>query len=327
MGTWGGLQLASPWNLAPGLVTAGILLWLFWRSRRRGRPAVFPWRGLFIDNPPQSPRFPPPLWLVLLVLAVLALSTAASGPRWVRPAWQVQRLVVVLESGVEALSREIEGRRRFDQLVQALRRIVASDYAKGRFILIEAGLRPRASDRWLTAGEFREALRRVEPTEAPTDWRAALDRAEIRAARQDATLVIAAGTPEQHYQRWRAETGLPERPRVFVRAGRAAPNVGIESIAVFQSPFACTTETVEVHVRVRAFDHSQVRRVRLALDDQPFGEGRVETSISQFQARTLVLPGLPRAGVLSVRLEPRDDQPADDVARAVIPQPRRLRVA
>ncbi len=321
----------TPLALVGGILVTGILLRLFRQSHRKAPPIDFPWKGLFFVNPPQASSIPP-FWLMVLLCALFLLTIAATQPIKYDTGNEPEYCVVLPETGLEAQSIEQGNRPRLDHLVDLLTQWAGKRPSRDRFLLISAGIQPSESNDWLSAAELARHLRMIEAVDGPTDWQTAFDRAEVHLGRTDGTLVVAAGTPETHHTAWLRKTMLDDRSHVYLRSGEPAPNAGVESISVFHSPFAESSNTLDVHVRLRAFGDEQTRRLVFRLNGNklilPGGDssGEIPIRITPGHPTTIPLIGIPESGRLEIKLMPPDDQPADDLARAVIPELKTIRV-
>lgn len=94
--------LAPAWLWVPPLVAA-TGLWGLWRGQRVGRPvsSVRLWKGLAAGDPAARRRAVDPLWLVVLIAAVLA----ALGPA--RPQWALDRHSPALRLGIDVAVRDV----------------------------------------------------------------------------------------------------------------------------------------------------------------------------------------------------------------------------
>jgi hypothetical protein len=314
----------------PVLWGAGILavalLVLFRKATVVCPDLALPWEGFFIEAPPQQDsRRIPPLWVWILAAAVMALGYAASQPIG-PPDRSLPRLnVVLLEADVTSQSRELGGRRRLDRLRDALRQWSSGRPADDRFLLIRVGSRPTILGAELTPSQFAEALDQVQPGDAPADWDAALRLALTNLRGDHRVLALAAGQPYEHWDKWSARTGTAPPPLVYFREGASRPNTAIETVSVLDSPFKTDPRDFEVFICFRHFGAAPKRNATLLVNGKHLGDQEVPGGRDQVVVWSL--PGKIREpGVLTIRLTPADDQPADDVARVVLPQRQPLRI-
>lgn len=323
--SWLSLTLTYPHALAMAVALAAIVLVLFRSATGRSPEVPLPWEGLFIEAPPRRVRRVPPPSIWVLALATLALGVASGIPVGAPPQGRPRLHVILLEADVASQSREVGGRRRLDHSVDALRAWSSARPAIDRFLLIRVGAEPRVVGAGLSAAQLREAMERIVAGDAAADWPVAFRLALSHLRGSDRDLVVAAGEPRRRLADWSLRAGIVAPPAVFLRSGAGAPNTAVETVRVHRSPFRAEDHETDVLIRFRHFGAAPGRRATVEVNGKPMVEREVPAGQDQ-----LVVWSLSRvireSGVLTVRLSPPDGQPADDVARAVLPEGRPLRV-
>lgn len=314
-------------------VTAGIIAsvtaYILWRvckkMSRFFEELRFPWHGLFIEEKPDKPRVPP-VWLWILLGAVLLLGIAAALPRRKAESPAPKRHLILVSAGVESQSREL-GISRIERLKKMIQAYAQDQNPQDEFQVVAVGVQPRVTGPWIRSDQMQDTLAKVVTSDAVSNWQAAFDAADQWLTSIPGILVIAAGDPAARYQRWLIDSQLPPRSCVYLRAGESASNVGITSVSVIHSPFQRPEETL-VLVRFEAFSASQQKvNLRLFFDGKQLDSGPIG-SLPADQPATLPISGFPGPGRLELIVDSREDaQPADNRAFAVIPPSQQLHIA
>ena len=283
----------------------------FWAEAQRDQRASAPFR-----------RFRMNLLFLLQVLAVLALTLALARPYRTAEVQGHQRTVLILDQSASMKAADVAGGR-FAAARAEARRLV-DGLAPGQSAMVIAAGRegriaaPFAEDR----AALRRALDGIEPQDVAGNMPAALRlaRAQIAASADSAAVhVFTDGAFDLG--------GPPDVGRASLAwhpVGRLGRNVGITAFDVrknlygaydYQLFMAATNfalEPVTFALRI-TLDQREVRTEQVALG------GGVR--------RSFVVPFTHQGGgLLRAELDLADDLATDNVAHAVIPEPRRLRV-
>ncbi len=284
---------------------------VFWAEAQRDQRASAPFR-----------RFRMNVLFLLQVLAVVALTLALARPYRTTEARGDENTVLVLDQSASMKATDVPGGRFAAARAEALR--LVEGLAPGQSALVIAAGReariaaPFTQDR----ATLRRALEELDPQDVSGNLQAAL-----RLAR--AQLAGAAGSAAIHVFTDGAFDlgGPPEVGRATLTwhpVGRLGRNVGVTALEVRKTHFGAldyqlfmavtnfAPEAVEFTLRI-FLDRDEVRTERVALG------GGVR--------RSFVVPFTHQGGgLLRAHLDLADDLAADNVAYAVIPEPRRLRV-
>ncbi len=290
-----------------------VALWL-WDRRRRvvDVPTLLFWRQL--PAAPATARHLPtdPLFLLELAL-VLALAAGYLRPALPTDAARGSSLVVVLDVSASMGAREAAGTR--FALARRRARALIAERAE-EVMLVAAAERPRVALRWTDdAALVLSTLETLEPLDVAGDLTPALALALAEArVRPGARVAVFTDLP-------RAAAGVaPDELAAlhWVQIGRTDDNVAIASLAVDAPPFHDRAEaTATVVVRNHG---ARPRRARLEASVGGVAWEYRELTLAARAAETLVLAHPPAAGELDVTLVADDALPADDVARAWVPE-------
>ena len=297
-------------------VVAIILYLLCRKSHKHLKRVRFPWKELFIENKPKA-SVTPPIWLWILLVALIFLATALSLPFNIKQDKGAKCYIVMVESGIESKSKEQGGVERMTLFKDALLRLADKANPSDQFLPIRVGVNPKVEDSWMKSNQFKKTIRNIESGDAQSDWKKAFSAIEHIVYNKNFVYVIVGGQPEKVYKEWINGSRLPEQDHLFIRKGRTVPNVGIEYIQVFKSPFSENLGDIEVFIQIRAYNGDESRKVVVSINNKQVGKANL--SIKENDSKLIPIKGLPEEGLLEVKLTPSDDQPYDDIAYAVIP--------
>lgn len=282
----------------------------FWSEAQRDQRASAPFR-----------RFRMNLLFLLQVLAVLALTAALARPYRTVELHGDERTVLVLDTSASMKAEDVPGGRFAAARAEALRLLAdlgpgqsAAVIAAGREARVAA---PFTEDR----GALRRALEGLEAQDVSGNLPAALRLARVQAA--------AAGPAAVHvFTDGAFDLGGPPdvgRARLtWHPVGRLGRNVGVTALEVRKSHFGAFDYQLFMAVTNFAPDPMEFT-LRIAIDQQQVWAERV--ALGAGVRRSFVVPFThPGAGVLRAQVDVADDLATDNVAYAVIPEPRRLRV-
>ena len=284
---------------------------LLWESVLRDREASTLFQRLQRD----------PL-LILQLLALAALTLALVRPVVTVTGHGAQRVVVLLDTSASMKAADVAPSR----FVAAQREALAMVRRLGQgaeVMVLEAGIQPRVvvpftRDRDRVAG----GIRSLSARDLPNRLADALKTARALTA-HDPKAEIHVFT-DGALQSSLAARDVDD-PRVhWVGVGRRGRNVGITSFAVRKTYYGAFDYQAFLSV-VNYSPEPQSFTFSVFVDDQPIAEKAL--ALDPHVRRSVVLPFSHQgAGVVLARLDVADDLAADDVAYAVIPPPRQIRV-
>lgn len=373
------MSFLNPWFAAAvaAIVVPALLLLYFLKLRRREQvvPSTLLWKRAVQDLQVNAPfqRLRRNLLLLLQLLILAAAIFALARPIVETTVADEARLVLLIDRSASMNAREREGTRLDLAKEQAVRLVKTLNRRTGgwRSFFSLAGAQAQTqvmviayADRATVVapftsntGDLVDAIQRIEPTDAPTSLREALDLAEaylapptrLSAGMEDTPLpaeapakllLISDGrVPDLDQLVFRGPT------LAVLRVGEARDNVGITALRTQRNyerpeqldafvtvanfgPQRITTD-LSVYVdgvlaRVESLTLAGRTNERTVTEDaeMPTADGPADGS-SRSLALSLLLD---RAALLEVRLSRADALAADNVAHAVVPPPRRQRV-
>ena len=299
---------------AAALLAVAVLVAL-WRRERRTRvvpvSSLLFWRRIEAALP-RARRLPvDPLFLLQLLL-VLALAVG-----YLRPALQAtsasSALVVVLDVSASMGAREAGGTR-FALARRRARALVAE--SADTVLLVAAAREPRVALGWTgDIARVLAGLEALEPLDVPGDLAAAvaLALAEAR-TRSGARVAVLTDLPRERVGLAAAEIAAVH----WVQIGRTDDNVAITSLAVDASPWRTRSEATATAI-VRNYGAGPRHAVLDAMVGGVAWGHRV-LELGPRASETVVLARPPTSGEVEVTLAVGDALPADDVARAWMPE-------
>jgi len=302
-----------------------LLLLYFLKVRRHERrvPSLLLWDPALRDREASDffQRLQRDPLLLLQLLALLALTVALARPVVTVEGRGAQRTVLILDTSASMKATDVLPSRFAAAQREALAFLERLP-SGAEVMLIEAGIQPRvlvpfSRDRQrLTA-----ALGAVEARDLPNRLNEALRTARALTA-QDPRAGIRIFSDGAH------PTAVGDGggdPRVhWLGVGRRGRNVAITNLALRKTFFGAFGYEAFVSV-VNFSDEPQLFTFTVDLEDRPIAEQSL--TLDPHVRRSVMLPFSHQgAGVVRVRLNIADDLSADNVAYAVIPPPREMRV-
>ncbi|MBS0660804.1 MAG: BatA domain-containing protein [Verrucomicrobia bacterium] len=316
------------------LVPVIVALYLL-KVRRRSETVstLLFWRKVALENRRralwQKLRRPLSLLLQLLLLALVLLALA-------RPEWSIFRgqaagaTVVLLDARARLQAIRPDGRTRFEAAREAaagwLRRASTRQPVA---LLVLTGV-PRVAAPLAPEGSSAlAALEQLTPTDAtsPAEPAFALARTLLEASGSSPRLIWISDEPP-------TLANSPALPVEWIRVGEEADNVGFTRFALRTRPDS--PDSAEVFFSLANRGRGAVRgQVELTLDGRLADTVAVALEPGASRNATLALPSLAAQpinarGLLAARWRPDDRRadalPSDDVAYALAPRPRQLRV-
>jgi hypothetical protein len=375
------LNLWALWIAAAAVPALLILYFLKLRRREQTVPSTLLWKravqDLQVNAPFQRLRRNLLLLLQLLILALAILALAR--PIVETTVSDEDRVVLLIDRSASMNTLEADGQTRLERAKEQAVRLVKTLNQRSRswrsFLSLE-GAEARTqvmviafsnaasiiSPFTTNTGRLEDLIRRIRPTDAPTDIREALALAEAYMAPPTMTTdrtPVSAETPSKIVLI--SDGGVPDLDDLvlqsgsleFLLSGETRDNVGITALRTqrnYEEP-----EIVDVFLRVQNFNPEPVNTdVRLYVDgalvtgkavalgprvlDRPNPEGPPPVETGTQDAAGGSEPALPnpvslsfelplnRGAVIEARLRRDDTLPVDNTASAVIPPPRKLRV-
>jgi len=314
------VHILSPWWLLLFLPLAGLLILLYLLKLRRRNyvvPSIFLWEQALQDLQANAPLQKLRKNLLLLVqLIVLLLVILAM----IRPAVQWRQagghdVVLVIDVSASMRSTDVLPSR-FAAAKRAAQRAVEAMGTQDRMMIVAVGGGTRPLTTFTTdKRKLREALNALQVTDTRADLRGAL---ELAAGRRNT------GTPPDVVIFSDGAVPAVQLPADFKqkinfeKIGKHCDNVGI----VMMSMRRRVTQKADFEglIGIRNFsDAKKTFTLELALDGRLL-DAR-EITLPAKGMRTEVLSRLPSAsGVLSARLDLRDDLPVDNEASLILPK-------
>jgi hypothetical protein len=323
------LSASALWWLLLGAIILFFYL-LKLKRKRRVVPSLFLWQRALEEIEANAPfkRLRRSLLMLLQLLALAAIVFALARPLVTLRSLASGSTIIVIDATASMSARDEDGRSRLDRAKQMARDMVNGIGANDRAAIIESSSRvavlsPPVSDR----AALSSAISDIKETAAAGDLRDAVRLAEqIARAEHDASIVIisdggaqvdpfATGEPPAT-----AAGGVPLR---FVRVGRRADNTGI--VAMNSRPVQ-GGDRQELFASIANFaDRSRDVGVELRIDGRLVDARTVPVGANE--RSPIIFDSLPQAGGLAeLKLVVADDLDADNVAYALLPDARRMRV-
>jgi len=317
------VHLLSPWWLLLFLPLAGLLILLYLlKLRRRNHvvPSIFLWeqalQDLQANTPLQKLRKNLLLFIQLIVLLLVVLALVRPAMQWRQGSGRNVVLIVDVSASMRATdvspSRFAAARRSAQRAVEALG-------TRDRMMIVAVGGGTRPLTTFTNdKRQLREALNALQVTDTRADLRNALDLvAGITSKKRGSTppeiIIYSDGALPP------AQLPANFRPTInFERVGKRCDNVGIVMMSVRRQ--LTRQGNLEGLIGIRSFsDRPKTFTLELSLNGRLL-DAR-ELSLPAKGSRTEVLPALPSSsGVLSARLDLRDDLPVDNQASLILPK-------
>ena len=282
----------------------------FWVEAQRDQRASAPFR-----------RFRMNLLFLLQVLAVLALTVALARPYRTVEVHGDERTVLVMDTSASMKAMDVPGGRFAAARAEALRLVQGLQPGQSAMV-IAAGREARIA---VPFTDDRRALRRglegLEAQDVSGNLTAALRLARVQ--------VVAAAAAAIHvFTDGAFDLGAPpdvgRAALAWHPVGRLGHNVGVTALEVRKNHFGAYDYQLFMAVTNFAPDPMEFT-LRIVIDEQQVWAERV--TLGAGVRRSFVVPFThPGSGLLRAQVGVADDLATDNVAYAVIPEPRRLRV-
>ena len=332
------MRLLSPSALW-WLLLAAIIVFLYLLKLKRKRtvvPSVLLWERALEEVEANAPfrKLRRNLLLLLQLLALIALVLALSRPLVTTKALATGSTVIIIDSTASMSARDEDGESRLDRAKQLARELIGSLGGGERAAIIESSARvsvrsPLTSD----IAALAEVITQVHETDAPGNLTDAMRLAEqIARSERDASVVIisdgggspiasATDVPLEVSARSNSDSHVGSVR--FVRVGRRSDNIGI--IAMNSRSFAGGGRR-ELFASIANFgDRIRTVGVELKIDGTLIDARTLD--LAPNDRRGSVFDSLPGDGAIAeLKLDIDDDLAADNIAYAVLPSARRIRV-
>ncbi len=319
------MSFLAPFALALFALALPLVLLYFLKVRRREQrvSSLLLWDPSLRDREASAffQRLQRDPLLILQLLALLALSLALARPVATLMGDGARKVVVVLDTSASMKARDVSPSR-FDAARGAALQLVHQLNEGTEVMVIEAGVQPQVTaplgrDHQRALGALRAARAHDLPDRLP---------AAVRTAR-----ALVGDDPRAEIHVFTDGAFAPERiteasdPRIrWIGVGRRSQNVGITNLSIRKSYYGSFDHQAFVSL-VNYTSESQTFPFRLEIDRQTIAEK--EVTLEPSVRRSIVVPfSHSGGGTVTARLKLSDDLPADDVAYAVLPPPRKIAV-
>jgi Ca-activated chloride channel family protein len=320
------MSFLSPLAFAAFALTVPLVLLYFLKVRRRERrvSSLLLWGSELRDREASAffQRLQRDPLLILQVLALLALSVALARPALTVMGLGAQKVVVVLDTSASMKARDVTPSR-FDAVKAQAIGLVSHLGEGAEVMVIEAGVQPRVAA--ALSRDRERAMAAIRGTYAHD-----LPHRLVEAVRTARALVGDDPRAQIHVftdgaYDFPSSPDLKD-PRVrWVGVGRGGQNVGITNLAVRKNYYGTFDYQAFVSL-VNYTPETQTFSFRLEVGDATLAEKPV--TLEPSVRRSLVVPfSHTGGGTVVARLSVSDDLDADNVAWAVLPPPRKIKVA
>ena len=316
------------------LLSAIIIFFYLLKLKRKRRvvSSVFLWQRALEEIEANAPfkKLRRSLLLLLQLLILTALVFALARPLLKTRALTSGSSIIIIDSTASMSAKDEDGHTRLEQAKQLARDMIDNLSGSDRASIIESSSRVTVrsaltSDR----AALRDALNAIQQTDAAGNLADALLLAEqLAKAERDANIIIisdggasnnAAASDFNAAQKLIQSTSIR-----LVRIGRRANNVGI--VALNSRPNQATSKQ-ELFASIANFSDSD-REVSLTLKIESNVVDVRTIKIAANDHIAVVFDALPQTGGLAeLTMQIEDDLAADNIAYAVLPDSRKLRVA
>jgi hypothetical protein len=326
------------WLLLSAIIIFFYLLKL--KRKRRVVPSVFLWQRALEEIEANAPfrKLRRSLLLLLQLIALAALVLALAHPLVKTRALTTGSSIIIIDSTASMSAKDEDGGSRLSRAKQLANEMIASLGGSDRAAIIESSSRVTVrssltSDRATLAS----AVNEIQETDAAGNLADALLLAEqLAKAERDASIVVisdgggatASKTTVQNksFENTFNAQQTTARSTVMrlVRVGRRADNAGIVAMNFRASQ---TTTRQELFASIANFSE-QARAVNLELKiDGKIADVR-SLNIAANDHAAVVFDSLPQTGGLAeLKINADDDVASDNVAYAMLPDSRKVRVA
>jgi hypothetical protein len=315
------------------LLSAIIIFFYLLKLKRQRRvvSSVFLWQRALEEIEANAPfkKLRRSLLLLLQLLILAALVFALSRPLLKIHALTSGSSIIVIDSTASMSAKDEDGRTRLEQAKQLARDMVDNLSGSDRAAIIESSSRVTVrsaltSDR----AALRNALSEIQPTDTAGTLADALLLAEqLAKAERDASIIVISdgGTTSMASGELNAAQKSARTTAIrLVRVGRRANNVGI---VAFNSRPNQATGKQELFASLANFsDTDRDVTVNLKVDGNVADVRTITVTANNHLA--VVFDALPQKGGLAeLSMQVDDDLAADNLAYAMLPDSRKLRVA
>jgi hypothetical protein len=314
------MHILAPWWLLLFLPLAGLLILLYLLKLRRRNyvvPSIFLWeqalQDLQANAPLQKLRKNLLLLIQLIVLLLVVLAMMRPAMQWRQAGGR--DVVLVIDTSASMRSTDVLPNR-FTAAKRAAQRTIEALGARDRMMIVAVGGGTRPLTTFTNdKRKLREALNALQVTDTRADLRGALELAAGRRKTGTPPEVIIFSDGAVPPVQLPADFSLPVN---FQRIGKRSDNVGIVMMSMRRR--MTRQGDFEGLIGIRNFsDVKQTFTLELALDGRLL-DAR-EISLPAKGSRTEVLSKLPSvSGVLSAKLDLRDDLPVDNEASLILPK-------
>jgi Ca-activated chloride channel family protein len=319
------MTFLSPLALALFGLSLPLVLLYFLKVRRRERTvsSLLLWETSLRDREASAffQRLQRDPLLILQILALLALALALARPAVTIMGQGARKVVVVLDTSASMKTRDV-GATRFAVAKGEALGLVSRLGEGAEVMVVESGVQPRvvsafSRDRDRALNAIRAAQPRDLPHRLPEALRTA--RALIGNDPRAEVYVFTDGAYAL------AESPETQDPRVrWIGIGQGGRNVGITNLAVRKGYFTAAEYQAYVSL-VNYTPDAQSFTFTLEIDDRSIAEKSV--TLEPNVRRSVVLPFRHSGGgVVTARLQVRDDFATDNAAYAILPAPRKIAV-
>ncbi len=319
------------WLLLSAIIIFFYLLKL--KRKRRVVSSVFLWQRALEEIEANAPfrKLRRSLLLLLQLLALAALVFALARPLVKTRALTSGNSIIIIDSTASMRARDEDGASRLAKAQQLAREMVDSLGGSDRAAIIESSSRVTVrsaltSDR----AALRSAINQIEETDAAGNLADAMLLAEqLAKAERDAGIVVisdggssSAITLNPSFNA--AQNAQRSAAIRLVRVGKRANNVGITQMNTRQNQ---ATGKQELFASIANFSESEnTANLELKIENQ-LADVRAIT-MAAGDRTGVVFDTLPQSGgLIELKIVVEDDLESDNVAFAVLPDSRRLRVA
>ena len=319
------MNFFSPWNLLWLLPLLGGILALWMLRRKRQEVTVsslFLWQALLQDTQADRPfqRLRRNLLLFLQLLAAFLLIFAFARPFVYGRGLTGRTLVVILDTSASMAATDVRPNR-LDVAKNAAKTFLRAEMAgSDAATVIAAGARPE-TEIGLTGDRARleDAIDKIKGTDAPADMAAAVSLAlPLTAGRSGSEIgVFTAGNFDADQSAKLASLRYGQtQVRQQVIGSPDADNIAITALDGRRDPI---TGRTEVFVAVRHFGgHSHDGGALSLLQNGKLIDARALSLIDGTQSETFDSPLLWHGGLITARLDARDDLATDNQASLVL---------
>lgn len=327
------------WLLLSAIIIFFYLLKL--KRKRRVVPSVFLWQRALEEIEANAPfrKLRRSLLLLLQLIALAALVFALARPLLKTRALATGSSIIIIDSTASMSAKDEDGGSRLSRAKQLANEMIASLGGSDRAAIVESSSRVTVrrsftSDR----ASLSSAINEIQETDAAGNLTDALLLAEqLAKAEHDASIVVisdgggssainapSATSNNSRESTFNTSTAVRSTALRLVRVGRHADNVGIVAM---NSRTSQSGNREELFASIANFGE-QNRQVNLELKiDGKIADAR-SVNLAANDRTAVVFDSLPQAGGLAqLQLYADDELASDNLAYAMLPNSRKVRVA